>query len=97
VEIFILDKDGHEVGKKHYREDFLTRSVKAGDTWLDTIDLEQKALPDGEKLAVVLLDPKSGCLPAQAKTTDWACTRVLLDASSLVKNCQPFQQNYQLQ
>ncbi|MDR3617232.1 MAG: hypothetical protein P4L53_26995 [Candidatus Obscuribacterales bacterium] len=96
VEIFILDKDGHEVGKKHYREDFLSRPVKAGDAWVDTIDLEQRHLPDGARIAVVLLAQRGGCLPVQAKTTDWFSTRILLDASSLATNWQAFEQNYRL-
>jgi hypothetical protein len=54
-------------------------------------------LPDGAKFAVVLSAQKGACLPAQAKTTDWFSTRVLLDAASLVTNRQAFEQNYRQQ
>ena len=94
IEVRIVDKDGKEICKKHYRQDILDRKVKTGDAWIDTIDLESKSLPAEARFAVVLIDPTSGLMPVQAKYSDWSSTRVLVDAVSLAKNWQSFEQNY---
>lgn len=79
----LLDRDGKRLFEQSVNFSPLPTKVRAGDYWLQAINIPLKELPEAETIAVQVIKEKVGLMPITGGNTDMDAHRLLMSARSL--------------
>lgn len=79
----LLDRKGQRLFEQSVNFSPLPTKVRAGDYWLQVINIPLKELPDAETIAVQVIKEKVGLMPITGGNTDMDTHRLLMSARSL--------------
>ncbi len=79
----LLDRNGQRIFEQSVNFSPLPTKVKAGDYWLQVVNIPLKELPEAETIAVQVIKEKVGLMPITGGNTDMDTHRLLMSARSL--------------